>query len=205
MDFEKQVCIYGEFNEVRVSYGIESGSENILFIKSGRGGDHRGYGDKYVKIAKEMNEKYGCTVICASNPEGDPELFCSDMEFIDKYAAEQGFLEYGIYFMGNSNGANLGLWAGKDFPKIKRMLLVNMPLMINFHKTVKAIKELDNIPKTFVYGSLDPSRGYIPYLELQNQKNMEIKLYDGADHNFKGKESLFGELPHFLFTSDDNE
>jgi len=199
MEFQKEYSVYDEENEVSVGYGIEVGSNTILFIKAGHGGDCHGYEDKYVRIAKRIHEKYGCSVFCASNPVGDINMFPRDMENIKKYAHERGFDDYEIYFMGVSNGANQGLWRGCCYPEIKRMLFVNMPLMINFHKTGKGLNDLAHVDKIFVYGSRDESFKYVPFLEIKKAPKTQIKIFDGVDHQFRGEDELFRSLPELLF------
>ena len=61
------------------------------------------------------------------------------------------------------------------------MLLVNMPLMINFHKSIEALSEISQKRVIFVYGEHDPSVSYIPYLRLHHG---EILTVSGADHTF---------------------
>lgn len=199
MEYQQEYSRVDELSELTYTYGVEHGSDLILFIKSGHGGNHRGYNDKYVKIAKNMREKYGCSVICASNPKGDLNSFYDDMDFLEKYADERGFLDFSIYFMGNSNGANQGLWSKRVYSRIKKMLFVNMPLMVNFHKTDKGMQARREIPMVFVYGDLDPSIKFIPFLELKKNEKSQIKVYEGANHNFAGKDEIFQSLPELLF------
>lgn len=54
-------------DEVIIEYGIVKGSGCILLIKVGRDGDIYGYENKYLKISKNINEKYGFSIVVASN------------------------------------------------------------------------------------------------------------------------------------------
>ena len=57
--------------------------------------------------------------------------------------------------------------------------------MVNFHsKTLPAIKNLGKDKLTMIYGSLDPSYKYVPFVE----KWANIKIIEGADHNLNGAE-----------------
>ena len=48
-------------------YGVIKGSKDVFFIKTGVSGSIYGYQNKYLKIAKRINYKYGLTVIVANN------------------------------------------------------------------------------------------------------------------------------------------
>ena len=163
-------------SESGIDYGIVKGNEKLVFIKSGRGGTYIGGEEKYLRMARRINSAKGYTVICASNPMEVDISYPIDQGVIESYISQNRFEDPEINLLGSSNGGYQNIFLANRLRSVRKMICINMPLMINFHKTVKAIKELDNIPKTFVYGSLDPSRGYIPYLELQNQKNMEITI-----------------------------
>ena len=78
------------------------------------------------------------------------------------------------------------------------MVLINMPLMQNFHKTVNWIKLIPTTEMVTVYGQKDPSYSYIPFLECKNLSNVEIVKIQGADHNFRGMMSEFLELSDML-------
>ena len=55
-------------DNIIINYGIVNGNNTIVFIKAGQDGSLYGYQDKYIKMAKRLNQKYGCSVICSSNP-----------------------------------------------------------------------------------------------------------------------------------------
>ena len=69
------------------------------------------------------------------------------------------------------------------------MLLVNLPLMINLHKTKDGIRNYKG-KLTFVFGSKDPSFNYLPL--IQDFRNVDVVIVPGQDHNFsKGDEFLY--------------
>lgn len=78
------------------------------------------------------------------------------------------------------------------------MVLVNMPLMMNFHKTVQWINAMPEANIVTVYGETDPSYRYIPFLETKKLENVEILKVAGADHNFKGMMEEFIELSDII-------
>ncbi len=163
-------------------YGIIKGSKDVFFIKVGSSGSIYGYQNKYLKMAKRVNYKYGLTVIVASN--------LADMTLEDDFARLDSYLkEADIYFMGISNGACQGIQKEFACKQIKRMLLVNTPLMINLHKTKEGIQNYQG-KLTFVFGSKDPSFNYLPL--IQDFRNVNVAIVPGQDHNFsKGDEFLY--------------
>ena len=85
----------------------------------------------------------------------------------------------------------IGIWYGADEARIAKMVSVNAPLMINFHgKTLPGIKKLGREKFTMVYGSLDPSYKYVPFVE----KHVHVRIIDGADHNLIGASVTLFEI-----------
>ena len=199
LKFDKE--IHSNFNDEIIDYGIVEGNNIIVFIKAGQDGSLYGYQNKYIKMARRLNKKYGCSVICSSNPfDGDNPLD-NAMEIIEDYA--KIFDNYKIYYLGYSNGALIGAWFGVKYPKIKRMALVNGPLMYNFHKTKEGALSFNGDMISFIYGEYDQSIGYIDL--LKNMENDKIKVFveKGQDHHFSKSEESFQEIPEkYLFEID---
>ena len=175
-----------------VEYGYILGSSKILYIKAGMGGSYIGYENKYLKIAHRINEKYGFSVICVSNPAPLPIIV--DKTILGRFIKEHHVQNPEMFFFGHSNGCIKGLELGADGIPFIKMVLVNMPLMINFHKTVHWINSMPNTDIVTVYGEADPSYRYIPFLQIENSGNPEIIKVSGADHNFTGMIEQFIEL-----------
>ena len=169
-----------------IDYGVVNGNSTILLIKAGNGGSHRGYEDKYLHLADRIHHEYGFTVICVSNPINGDKTLNDAMRVIREYAAEHRLGDYRIYYAGFSDGALIGARYGADYPEIKRMLLVNGPLMINWHQTKEGILRFNGELATFVYGSLDPSYRYIEIIRMLEKENPRILLetVEGQDHYF---------------------
>jgi hypothetical protein len=185
-----------EYESQTVDYGYIKGNDKIVYIKAGMGGSYLGYDDKYLKIAHRLNEKYGCSVICVSNPVPLPIIV--DQMILGNFIKEYEIKKPKMFFFGHSNGGIKGLELGASGVRFTKMVLVNMPLMMNFHKTARW---MDNIPETnivTVYGEKDPSYRYIPFLEAKNLQNVEIVKIAGADHNFKGMMEQFIELSEMI-------
>ena len=179
-----------------IDFGVKAGNKKIVFIKAGLGGNLFGYDDKYLKIAHRLNERYGCSIISASNPHDGKLHVASDKAIIEAYVKEKGIESPELYFFGHSNGGIKGLQLATELT-FRKMLLVNMPLMIDFHKTKKYLSIIPDTKITFVYGELDPSYSYIPFFEGKFD-NLDILKFPGADHNFAGLTDRFISLPDCL-------
>ena len=103
--------------------------------------------------------------------------------------------------MGMSNGAILGARFGHLHSEIKRMLLINGPLMINWPQTKKGLEKFEGKSVVIVYGSRDPSSKYAEMIEfIDNPGKMNLVKIEGADHNFKNMDESFRGLPErYLF------
>lgn len=186
-----------------INYGVMHGDNTIVFIKSGMKGNHFGYDNKYLRIAKILNKRHGCTVITASNPNGYYDDFESEMNFIKTYAQNHNLENYQIYYMGHSNGACLGMINAYKYPEIKKLICINGPLMIDPNKLIPGIKGFAEEKMYLVYGSKDPSFNMLKlYSELESDK-VEIVNIKGANHNFSNCLDLFIALPGFLFFGDE--
>lgn len=171
-------------------YGIIQGNETVVFIKAGAGGSHVGYEKKYLKMASAIHEKDGSTVICASNPS-DEQSKKWDSTLIKEVTSTFTAIPV-LKFIGTSRGAYLGLTHLCEELPFSKMLLINMPLMLNFHKSKAALK---NKQPTFVYGELDPSAPYIPFLKNHSTAVVTIP---SADHNFTDMQEEFLALIEYI-------
>ena len=181
-----------------IDYGVLHGSERIVFIKSGRGSTCRGYEDKYVKMAREIHRKTKSTVICASNPMQCAVSYPMDKEMIEEYAASHGFSQFTLVLIGSSAGAYQNLFLANQIPQTRKILCINMPLMINYHKITRELQTMQDIEKIFVYGTNDPSYRYLPMLEMKKYDIFRAVCIQGADHQFTGMLKEFVLLANFV-------
>ena len=182
--------------EYGLIYGNNRGCHRVIIIKAGAGGSYIGYEEKYLKIARRLHDTHGCTVLCLSNYAND-SFERGDITVIRELIAEMGG-EVELYYVGNSNGSTQGLLSATQYLDFRRMVLVNMPLMMNCHKIKEALNRADTEIR-FVYGEKDPSMSYVPFLRNAGQKEgnlarVEIVTVKGADHNFAGMTDAFLEL-----------
>lgn len=179
-----------------LEFGIINGNNSIVIIKSGAGGSFHGYEDKYLKTAQMLNDIYGCTVLCTSN---------IDKASFEKYDAKviQNIISKindnpKLYYIGFSNGAVQGIMTAAKHFDFAHFLLINMPLMINFHKIMRDMEQISS-KMTFIYGEKDPSYSYIPLLENRINDNSIIEVISNADHQFRGMTDEFIALAKKLF------
>ena len=197
LKFDKE--IHSKFEDIAIiDYGIVEGNNIIVFIKAGQNGSLYGYQNKYIKMAKRLNKKYGCSVICSSNPFDGNNPLDNAMVIIEYYAKR--FDDYKIYYLGYSNGALIGAWFGVKYPKIKRMALVNGPLMYNLHKTKEGALSFKGESINFIYGEHDQSIGYIELLKSIENDKINVFIEQGQDHHFSKSEEDFQQIPEkYLF------
>lgn len=184
------------YSNTEIEYGVVIGNNNVLFIKAGQNGSKYGYNNKYLQIASRINKKYGYSVVCSSNPFDGTNPLDVDL------AAIKELIPYEIkkiYYMGHSNGALIGARWGGEYSLIKRMLLVNQPFF-NWHKTEAGLSKFCGEKVIFVFGEKDPSFSSVCFINFEQQDNLSLITYIGADHNFTNKLEDFIELPErYLF------
>lgn len=194
-DIEKTVT---KEDGYRIEYGLIHGSRcsnRWVIIKAGAGGNYIGHEEKYLRVARLLHDTYGCSVLCLSNYAND-SFEHGDMAVIRELIADRGG-EVELYYIGNSNGSTQGLLTATKCFAFRRMVLVNMPLMLNFHRIKEALSRADTEIR-FVYGEGDPSISYVPFLRNASAKEgslarTEIVTVGGADHNFAGMTDVFIE------------
>lgn len=192
-DFNKTISI--SIEDKYVDYGFVFGSDpkKVLFIKAGLDGSMKGYQNKYLDLAYEVNQKYGITVICSSNPIVRLLLKYNPIEQgLNVLDEELGNIkEKDIYYMGFSKGAYYGCYYGCSFPEIKRLLLINPPLRTNTVAIQKAIKNFSKETMTFLFGSEDPSIGDIKWIDFLKNEKVKIEIIENKDHYFSKDHTQF--------------
>jgi alpha/beta superfamily hydrolase len=175
----------------KLRYGLLYGNEKIVFIKVGAGGSIRGYQDKHLQMAHRAHERLGATVICASNPDVDyATQVVADKTMISKVAAERGFAEYEVYFVGTSDGGYQNLLLAQQVPQARKLLGINASL-IDTDDLVAQLQKLPHVKKILVYGTEDDDFACVPMLQALTCENLEIITVEGADHEFKGMVNEF--------------
>jgi len=195
MDYEATMNYNG------VNFGLMEGNNGLLIIKTGSGGTIYGHENKYLTMAKKIQSKYGFGVIVSDNPV---ELAAADnmavtMSVAKKYW-EENTLEKAYYF-GVSKGAQYGAMYAYQYDWVTKWLLLNMPLMINWHRSHAGLEKLlTSQQMTMLWGDRDPSYKYIELIDTIKGKNITKDVLPGVDHKLSGAAEEFAELPDkYLF------
>ena len=178
---------------IEKQFGIIKGEKYLVFIKTGRGGSIEGFENKYLNICSFLFEKYGYTFVVSANPKDSACDLEEEIKCISKYIGD--YKE--IFFVGISNGASIGAAQCRKIEKIKDAILINAPLMINFHKIKEGAKKFRGNNMYFLYGEDDPSCRYIEILDSIKNTACKYKIIKGEGHDFS-KKSLIYELNYFL-------
>ncbi|SHM09963.1 hypothetical protein [Fibrobacter sp. UWB7] len=167
-----------------IDYGFVFGRDHqkIFLIKAGQNGSIYGYQNKYLKLAYELRDLYGFSVVCASTPSADIDQMAQFTEIVQSEFEITDTTK--IYFMGMSKGASIGCLEHASFPQISRFLLINPPLIINTIKLCRCAQKFTGEMMTFVFGSLDPSAHLTDLLKLHERENVRVAIIPGQDHQF---------------------
>ena len=136
-------------------------------------------------MAQRLHEKYGCSIIVASNPHDGKSHVEKDKTIIRQFVIDNNIFKPEFFFLGHSNGGIKGLELSYSGITFTKMILINMPLMINFHKTKQYISSIPQTNILMMYGEKDPSFAYVPFIEGKFN-NVEVSVVPNADHNFEG-------------------
>ena len=174
-------------------FGIINGEKYLVFIKTGRGGSIEGFENKYLSICSFLFEKYGYTFVVSANPKDSVCDLEEEIKCIDTYIGD--YKE--IFFVGISNGAFIGATQCRKIERIRNAVLINAPLMINFHKIKEGAQNFRGERMYFLYGENDPSFRYIEILNSIKNTACKYKIIKGEGHDFS-EETLKSELICFI-------
>lgn len=165
---------------------------DCFIIFTGLGGDTKGFGNKYVKIAEEVTEKCGFSVFVASVPQDlwsrPQEVFTTVLDYVLSVCPPQT-----IYLMGSSAGASIAIWYAYLYPQIKKVLAVNPVLNLNFHRVREGLEKFSGEKIHIAVGEFDPCATWVQL--LPEKQNSVKELIADADHVFSGKLNEFISLP----------
>lgn len=195
MDYDDNLAYWG------INFGLLEGKYGLLIVKTGSGGTIYGHNNKYLTMAKKIREKYGFGVIVSDNPV---EVSAKENMFATMQVAQRHWEENIIgdaYYFGASKGAQYAAMYAYKYEWVSKWLLVNMPLMINWYKSMDGLEHLCSLQKMiFVFGDKDPSFKFVDLIDLVNGKNIAKIIVPEADHNFSNMMDEFIHLPdQYLF------
>ena len=181
-----------------IEYGIVNGNNKLFFVKVGNGGSIYGQENRYLRMAEKIHNDHGCSVLVSGDPVEIPikESIVYDLELIREIFPDVD----NIAAFGHSKGGQMLVSYAYMYPMIKNVLAVNVPLMINLHKTKAGINKFEGNKIHMIYGDRDPSFPYIGILDSTMSSRFCCSVVNGADHNFENMSEEFISLPErFLF------
>lgn len=184
-------------------------SDQAVLIMTGIGGSENGHENKYEKIAYELNVRYGASVFIFATPRAawgiGERLVEQAIDEVRLQLQNQGRSLCDLYCFGVSAGASFLGAFGYLYPKIKKLILVNPVIQINYHKFLGGLKKT-NADVTIVFGELDPSYKFLFMLDTVRRGNIKTVTVPNADHCFSGEENfkIFFGLPKLFFNGSNN-
>jgi predicted alpha/beta hydrolase family esterase len=176
-------------------------SGQILLTVPGVDGSLDGYEDKYLKIAEAVQSRHGAAVVRMENP------FITSFHWESNLRQALGFIENNlnsltfhsdpiVYIMAHSAGASVAAHISHEYPRIKRLLLINPATKLDMHRIESGLSKFNGETPTILIGSQDPS-----FADVGSLNNVNIVVEQGADHHFSGKSfKTFQDSPHnYLF------
>lgn len=174
-----------EYKDFCIKYGIKYGSEVVVFIKSGKDGhiegEFEGQTNLYEELAYQINTAFGYSVVVVNNPleENRNNPLEEDFNFLKEHYLNK-LANYSVIYIGNSSGANYGAWYGWQISNVKKMLLINPIINLNFHRTKECIERFDG-QITFAVGEYDSSFKWREI--LPKRPNVKLLELPGQGHN----------------------
>jgi len=182
-------------------FSIEGDKTRALVMLIGMDGTLFEHEERYLRIAEKAHSLYSVSVFAFRNPASNWDIqgngFSAVMVTVKKTMDEN----CEIYFFGFSAGASFAIFNSWEYPEIKRLLLVNPPLMANFHRVCESMRRSAGT-STLVIGERDPSLtlGRIVLNSKKTSGFSDVIIHPGADHQFTGMTNEFIELPFtYLF------
>src|SRR5699024_9560670 len=127
-----------KYDKVDQQYGLMFGKSKLVFIKTGAAGSIYGYKNKYLELASKIQNERGYAVVVSANPVGSPLNLQEELEKASTYLIDVKE----IILIGISRGGLLVLKPGYLNTKVSRILAINIPLAIIWHKTTTGIINL---------------------------------------------------------------
>lgn len=100
-----------------------------------------------------------------------------------------------FFFAGVSSGAVAAIEQSPDIYDLQKLLLINPSFTISLPKIKRSLDAKKDATFNFVLGSNDPTYRFLPLLDnIKSQSSINLKIVEGADHNFKNMENEFKSL-----------
>lgn len=166
-------------------------SSTILLLIPGVDGSVDGYKNKYVTIAEQAQAKHNVAVVRMENPFVTSFHWESNirriLEWIEQNKQEIcSNDEFSLLVQAHSAGASVLASIAFEYPKIRKILLINIAMSLNTDKVSAGLQKYDG-DVTILMGDRDPS---IPELEViqfsENSTLAQKVIVENTDHDFSG-------------------
>jgi len=185
-----------------VEFGLTEGTNGLLVVKTGSGGTIYGHENKYLTLAARIAERHNVSVIVSDNPlELAPEENMSiTMSVAADYISSRKE-EMPVFYFGVSKGGQYGAMYGYRYPFVQKWLLLNLPVMINWHKSRTGLMKMPAEQEvTMLFGERDPSYPYAALIDLLRRENIKRVTLPDVGHTFSHEVDEFLRLTErFLF------
>lgn len=168
-------------------------SEIVLLTVPGVDGSVDGFEDKYLKIAENIQEKYGAAIVRMANPFITSYHWESNIRQSLNYILENteeitGHKDIEIRIIAHSAGAAIVAQIAWEYPEITRILLINPATKLGIDKIKYGLSEFIGDRITVLFGSEDPSVGDVDEIaKLAEANNIHTHILEGVDHNFSSE------------------
>lgn len=170
--------------------------KDVLLILTGLGGSVKGSQNKYETMANNIISKYDFSVFVAATPQGAwnnaKEHLTNVLDYVDSLMNDIN-KEYKIYVFAHSAGGTYALWYSYLFTRIKRIVVTNPVLNVNFHWLENGQNNFNGEFTKVIIGDKDQSFKFAGL--LKRAKIIETVILENTDHEFKDNLTAFIELP----------
>lgn len=166
-------------------------SSTILLLIPGVDGSVDGYKNKYVTITEQAQAKHNVAVVRMENPFVTSFHWESNIRRILEWIEQNKQVicsndEYSLLVQAHSAGASVLASIAHEYPKIRKLLLINIAMRLKTDKVLAGLQKYDG-DVTILMGDKDPS---IPELEgIQFSENSTLAqkvIVENTDHDFSG-------------------
>lgn len=171
------------------------GQNKLVVIKTGAGGTVEGYKGKYTKLSEYIHETTGYAVLVVDNPlaimdEENFEITMTAVEYTGNVVETDDGEFPEVIYIGISKGASSAAIYGWRYPEIKMMLLINPPLMINWHKQKTGLEKFNGKYINVIIGDNDPSYKFAGLVDCLESDKVKLSVAAGIGHHFDEKQIL---------------
>lgn len=195
---DNKIVLFGKSESIPINcaYHKNEQASHLFVTFAGVDGSHNGYNNKYLLMAKHIQENSESSVLRASNPYILSHFwdtnFKSIMDYIDSNLRR--YNEISVF--GFSAGASIVAKLAHKYPKIKKIILCSMAKELDPIGIKEGLTKFSGKTEIF-YGDKDPNHEFISEVEKLNLP-IKVTLFKDYDHYFSDKHfEAFVKLPFF--------